>query len=55
MSTLPAKEQLDIRDVDDEQLLYEPLEIETGSLGCFLTGRREARLHIDDPETMTRV
>lgn len=32
MSTLPAREQLDINNIDDDGKLYEPLEVETGKV-----------------------
>lgn len=36
LSTLPAKEQLDLQTRDDEQILYESLEVETGNLNFVL-------------------
>lgn len=32
LSTLPAREQLDINNIDDDRKLYEPLEVETGKI-----------------------
>lgn len=35
LSTLPAREQLDIQTCDDQQILYESLEVETGKVRFF--------------------